>query len=96
MWYLDECFEIKSLKVSLVWWPIAANQSKIIITKKKKNWKNEKNNIQKKVPQNYHGPWVPNLIKKIFFTQKEKKPQNYYGLLVSNLILSYLVTKLYI
>ena len=54
--------------------------------KKQKNWKNEKNIIQKNTPQNYHGPWVPNLIKKIFI-QKDKK--NYDGLRVPNLILSY-------
>ena len=36
--------------------------------KKFKQWKK----YSEKTPQNYHGPWVPNL--KNFFIQKEKKP----------------------
>ena len=41
----------------------------------KKLEKMKKNIIQtKKNPQNYHGLWVPNLIK--FFIQKEKRTQN--------------------
>ena len=47
----------------------------------------KKNIIQKKSPQNYHGPWKPNLIK--FFYSKRKKTQNYLGPWVPNLILSY-------
>ena len=47
-------------------------QSKQIKIKKIKNKiKNEKNIIQKKSPQNYHGPGKPNLIK--FFYSKRKK-----------------------
>ena len=38
--------------------------------KKNKNWKNEKNIIQKKTPQNYRDPWVPNLI--LFYSKNKK------------------------
>ena len=44
--------------------------------------------FRKETPQNYHGLWVPNLIKKIFSSKREKK-QNYHGPWVPNLILSY-------
>ena len=33
----------------------------------------KKNVIQKKTPQNYHGPRVPNLIKHFLFKKKKKK-----------------------
>ena len=71
--------------VTSVWWPTAANQ-KIIIIKINKNWKNEKN-IQRKNPQNCHGLWVPNLIKRFFSSKRKKK--NCHGPWVPNLILSY-------
>ena len=48
--------------------------------------------IQKKSAQSYHGPWVPNLIKKFFFFQKEKK-KNYNG---PECQIWYLVTRRYI
>ena len=48
--------------------------------------KRKKNIIQKKIRQNYHRPWVPNLIK--FFYSKRKK-KNCHGLRVPNMILSY-------
>ena len=47
--------------IRCVWWPIAANQKKIIkITKikneKKKKKMKKKKILKKKTPQNYHGP----------------------------------------
>ena len=79
-----------------LWWPIATNQSnKNNNNKKKSKMKNKikktekilKNVIQKKAPQNYHGPWVPNLIK--FFYLKKKEKQNYHSPWVPSLIVSY-------
>ena len=40
-------------------------------TKKLKKWK--KILFRKKTPQNYHGPWVPNLIKTFFIEKKQHK-----------------------
>ena len=39
----------------------------------KKLKKYKKNYIQKKNPQNYHGPLVPNLMKKFLFKRKKNK-----------------------
>ena len=55
-------------------------QSKKINKSNKNKIKNENKKTEKmkkilfrqKTQQNYHGPWVPNLIKKMFF-QKENK-----------------------
>ena len=43
--------------------------------KKKKNLKIKKNIIQKKTPQNYHGPLVPNLMKR-FYSKRKKNTKS--------------------
>ena len=58
-------------------------QSKKNKNKKKKKQENKKLEKMKryyseKNPQNYHGIWVQNLIKKILYS-KRKKTQNYHG-----------------
>ena len=67
---------------------------KIKPKKTKTKTKNENSKIEKMKKISFgkrphtHGSWVPNLIKKLFYS-KRKKTQNYDGPSVPNLIFSY-------